>query len=117
MILTTPIVVSPDDWETIKATFMSLCNAADEDSVRETAEYAIERMEEIQQKALQAQAVKEDDPLTAEELAQRVADFIEYNKIDLSQVSMEEVVAAYFRCSLKAIEEAGKEATKFFMNL
>lgn len=47
--------------------------------------------------------------LEAEMLAQKVAEFIRYNKIDLSQYTVDEVVKAYHVAQMKAIERATRE--------
>jgi hypothetical protein len=49
-----------------------------------------------------------DNEMTAEQLAANVADFITHNGIDISKVSMDEIVAGYFAAQMQAIEEAAK---------
>ena len=47
--------------------------------------------------------------MTASQLAQKVTDYIEYNRIDTNAFSMDEIVKAYFASQMESIKEAGAQ--------
>ena len=50
----------------------------------------------------------------AEQLAQYIAEFITYNKIDVAVVPMETIVKGYFQAQEDALNDAGIKALGFF---
>lgn len=50
--------------------------------------------------------------MTPQELAQNVAAFIAHNGIDLTKISMDQAVKAYFDAQLQAIETAAQQVTE-----
>jgi hypothetical protein len=48
--------------------------------------------------------------MEAQNLAQRIAEFIRHNNIDPSEVPMDAIVQEFFKAQLSAIENAGNQA-------
>lgn len=46
--------------------------------------------------------------MTAQELAQKVSEFIKHNNIDTKLYTMDEIVKAYFEAQIQAINKAGE---------
>ena len=53
---------------------------------------------------------EKEKKMTAQELANKVVEFIKHNGIDTNEFTMDQIVSAYFEAQLEAISEAGKIA-------
>ena len=50
--------------------------------------------------------------MNAQEYAERIAEFIKTNNIDMEKFSMDQIVTGFYKCQLEAIEKAETEYRK-----